>query len=146
MLMFGWDFYLMLSRDSEDEMSSRFAFELVIWLQDVTLARWTQPSGPLCLWQCLLWQRPPSYRSGWSLQYWQFPSSAKEQLVSGRWRPRAEARKPWTILKGHQGCRKYWYLRRSFWRLRGGRGFTTSPPHTHADTRLVFFTKSHNIC
>ena len=28
-------------------------FELVIWLQEVTLARWTQPSGPLCLWQCL---------------------------------------------------------------------------------------------
>ena len=33
----------MLSRDSEDEIWSRFAFELVIW---------TQPSGPLCLWQC----------------------------------------------------------------------------------------------
>ena len=42
----------MLSRDSEDEMWSRFVFELVIWLQEVTLARWTQPSGPLCLWQC----------------------------------------------------------------------------------------------
>ena len=33
-------------------MWSRFVFELVIWLQEVTLARWTQPSGPLCLWQC----------------------------------------------------------------------------------------------
>ena len=54
MLMFGWDFLLMLSRDSEDEMWSRFMFELLIWLQEVTLARWTQPSGPLCLWQCLL--------------------------------------------------------------------------------------------
>ena len=54
MLMFGWDFLLMLSRDSEDEMWSRFVFELVIWLQEVTLARWTQPSGPLCLWQCFL--------------------------------------------------------------------------------------------
>ena len=30
-----------------------FVFELVIWPQEVTLARWTQPSGPLCLWQCL---------------------------------------------------------------------------------------------
>ena len=28
--------------------------ELVIWPQEVTLARWTQPSGPLCLWQCFL--------------------------------------------------------------------------------------------
>ena len=31
---------------------SRFVFELVIWPQEVTLIRWTQPSGPLCLWQC----------------------------------------------------------------------------------------------
>ena len=29
-------------------------FELLIWPQEVTLARWTQPSGPLCLWQCFL--------------------------------------------------------------------------------------------
>ena len=27
-------------------------FELVIWPQELTLAKWTQPSGPLCLWQC----------------------------------------------------------------------------------------------
>ena len=27
-------------------------FELLIWPQEITLARWTQPSGPLCLWQC----------------------------------------------------------------------------------------------
>ena len=26
--------------------------EIVIWPQEVTLVRWTQPSGPLCLWQC----------------------------------------------------------------------------------------------
>ena len=38
----------MLSRDSEDKMWSRFVFE------KVTLARWTQPSGPLCLWQFLI--------------------------------------------------------------------------------------------
>ena len=44
----------MLSQDSEDEIRSRFVFEIVIWPQEVTLARWTQPSGPLCLWQCLL--------------------------------------------------------------------------------------------
>ena len=41
----------MLSRDSEDEMWSRFMFELLIWPQEVTLARWTQPWGPLCLLQ-----------------------------------------------------------------------------------------------
>ena len=34
------------------KICSRFVFELVIWPQEVTLARWTQPSGPLCLWQC----------------------------------------------------------------------------------------------
>ena len=33
-------------------MWSRFVFELVTWPREVTLARWTQPSGPLCLWQC----------------------------------------------------------------------------------------------
>ena len=34
-------------------MWSRFVFELAICPQEVTLVRWTQPSGPLCLWQCL---------------------------------------------------------------------------------------------
>ena len=43
---------LMLGRDSEDETWSRFVFELVIWPQEITLVKWTQPSGPLCLWQC----------------------------------------------------------------------------------------------
>ena len=42
----------MLGRDSEDEIWSRFVFEFVIWTQEVTLVRWTQSSGPLCLWQC----------------------------------------------------------------------------------------------
>ena len=44
----------MLSRDSDDENWSRFVFELVIWPQEVTLIRWTQSSGQLCLWQCFL--------------------------------------------------------------------------------------------
>ena len=44
----------MLGRDSEDEIWSRFVFEFVIWPQEVTLVRWTQSSGPLCLWQCLV--------------------------------------------------------------------------------------------
>ena len=43
---------LMLGRDSKERIWSRFLFELVIWPQVVTLIRWTQPSGPLCLWQC----------------------------------------------------------------------------------------------
>ena len=51
----------MLSQDSEDEMWSRFVFELVIWRQEDTLARWTQPSGPLCLWQCLNIIQWPSF-------------------------------------------------------------------------------------
>ena len=34
-------------------MWSRFVLELVKWPQEIILARWTQPSGPLCLWQCL---------------------------------------------------------------------------------------------
>ena len=34
---------LMLGRDSEDEIRSRSVFELAIR---------TQPSGPLCRWQC----------------------------------------------------------------------------------------------
>ena len=42
----------MLGRDSEDEIWSRFVFELVLWPQEVTLVSRTQPSGPLCLWQC----------------------------------------------------------------------------------------------
>ena len=57
--MFGWNFQLMLSRDSEDKMWSRLMFELLIWLQETTLARWTQSSGPLCLWQCLCHLAPP---------------------------------------------------------------------------------------
>ena len=40
-------------KKQETLCTSRFVFELVIWPQEVTLARWTQPSGPLCLWQCL---------------------------------------------------------------------------------------------
>jgi len=43
----------MQGRDSED-VWSRFVFELVIWPKEVTLVSRTQPSGPLCLWQCLI--------------------------------------------------------------------------------------------
>ena len=44
---------LMLGWDSADEIWSRFMFQLVMW---------TQPSGPLCLWQCFL---NFSNRSSW---------------------------------------------------------------------------------
>ena len=43
----------MLGQDSEDEIWWRFVFELVILPKEVTLVSRTQPSGPLCLWQCL---------------------------------------------------------------------------------------------
>ena len=49
-------FKVMLGWDSENEIWSRFVFKLVIW---------TQPSGPLCLWQCFyLWSGPLS-RNDW---------------------------------------------------------------------------------
>ena len=41
---------------SEDEIWSRLLFELVIRPKEVTLVSWTQPSGPLCLWQCFFSQ------------------------------------------------------------------------------------------
>ena len=43
----------MQGRDSED-VWSRFVFELVIWPKEVNLVSRTQPSGPLCLWQCFI--------------------------------------------------------------------------------------------
>ena len=45
---------LMQGRDSGD-VWSRFVFQFLIWPQDVTLVRWTQPSGLLCLWQCFFY-------------------------------------------------------------------------------------------
>ena len=64
----------MLSRDSEDEIWSRFVFELVIWPQEVTLVRWTQSSGPSCLWQCLIitWTRFECEYSS-KLWFWMIP-------------------------------------------------------------------------
>ena len=45
----------MLGRYSEDENRSRFMFVLVMWPKQVTLVSWSQPSGPLCLWQYLIY-------------------------------------------------------------------------------------------
>ena len=42
-----------LGWDSEDEIWSRFVWEAAIWPK-VTLVSRTQPSGPLCLWQCFI--------------------------------------------------------------------------------------------
>ena len=43
----------------------RFVFELVIWPIEVTLVSRTQPSGPLCLWQCFHCSRYVWYCPGW---------------------------------------------------------------------------------
>ena len=64
---------LMLGQNSEDEICSRFVFELVIWPKQVTLVSWTQPSGPLCLWQCFI-SRPISLFCAIFLMY---PSSLR---------------------------------------------------------------------
>ena len=41
-------------------MLSRDVIKICVWTRDmtskVTLARWTQSSGPLCLWQCLCYK------------------------------------------------------------------------------------------
>ena len=42
---------LLLGQDYEDEIQSRFVWELLIWPKEVTLVTRTQPLGPLCLWQ-----------------------------------------------------------------------------------------------
>ena len=54
---------LNLGRYSEARLGQDFEFEskflrwnlikICVWTCNMTLARWTQPSGPLCLWQCL---------------------------------------------------------------------------------------------
>ena len=57
----------MPGRDSEDEIWSRFVFELV---------KWTQSSGPLCLWQCLN-DRSNNFRSSCSPQLWRKPAAPR---------------------------------------------------------------------
>ena len=42
----------MLSRDSDNEFDQDLCLNLLIWPQEVTLIKSTQPSGLLCLWQC----------------------------------------------------------------------------------------------
>jgi len=48
--------------------------KICVWTRDmtskVTLARWTQSSGPLCLWQCF--QKSSWQRSDNSICYWKF--------------------------------------------------------------------------
>ena len=46
-LVLGWDF---------EDVWSRFVWEFVIWPKEVTLVSRTQPSGPLCLWQCFCYK------------------------------------------------------------------------------------------
>ena len=40
----------------------------MIWSQEVTLVRWTQPSGPLCLWQCFFYRASLGGNWGWKLE------------------------------------------------------------------------------
>ena len=47
MLMFAWDFEV----DASSRFWSRFVFDILLWPKQVTLMCWTQPLGPLCLWQ-----------------------------------------------------------------------------------------------
>ena len=47
MLMFGWDWV-----DAESRFWRWNSFKICVWTCNITLARWTQPLGPLCLWQC----------------------------------------------------------------------------------------------
>ena len=73
--MFGWNFEintwsrfwsssfmerLMFSQDFEVDAWSRFwrwnLIKICVWTCNMTLARWTQPSGPLCLWQCFIYK------------------------------------------------------------------------------------------
>ena len=72
----------MLGRGSEDEMWSRFVFELAIWPQEVTLARWTQPPGPLCLWQCLFnwWDGRGLRHRCWAIFCFPYLQSSLEPL------------------------------------------------------------------
>ena len=51
LLMFDWDFEVMLNWDSEIVIWSRFG-NCELWTVNCKLVIWTQPSGPLCLWQC----------------------------------------------------------------------------------------------
>ena len=63
----------MLGRDFEDEIWSIFVLELVIWPKHVTLVSWTQPSGPMCLcqcvWYCLKIWWPPIAFIGVNIEY-----------------------------------------------------------------------------
>ena len=71
-------------------------FELVIWSQVVTLIRWTQPSGPLCLWQCF--------------KYLCYILNTKEKrfhLGSERTDPKGQGKTPTTVIPSLQrlvGC------------------------------------------
>ena len=42
-----------------------FMVKICVWTCNMTLARWTQPSGPLCLWQCLSFCLPFERKSWW---------------------------------------------------------------------------------
>ena len=53
MLIFGWCFEVAAWSRLWRLNLIKISWELVIWPKEVTLVSRTQPSGPLCLWQCL---------------------------------------------------------------------------------------------
>ena len=87
-----------------------FVFELVIWPQEVTLARWTQPSGPLCLWQCLLtgWKYNflhDGWRRGFSdkmTKHWWYQYSMRSRNRYCRKKQKYHI-EFWTVRKGTPG-------------------------------------------
>ena len=52
MLIFGWGFEVAAWSRIWRWNLIKICWELVIWSKEVTFVSRTQPSGPLCLWQC----------------------------------------------------------------------------------------------
>ena len=46
------DVWLRFLVDAESRFWRWNSIKICVWTCNMTLARWTQPSGPLCLWQC----------------------------------------------------------------------------------------------
>ena len=62
MLIFGWGFEVAAWSRIWRWNLIKICWELVIWSKEVTFVTRTQPSGPLCLWQCFLPSREKVFR------------------------------------------------------------------------------------
>ena len=49
------DVWLRFLVDAESRFLRWNSIKICVWTCNMTLTRWTQPSGPLCLWQCFIW-------------------------------------------------------------------------------------------